>query len=204
MQLGAAGKTRRRALEAMGALAVAAVLSPGSRAQGGMHYEWVQQVDSRAEFDIEGGAFVLLEYDPASRKLRTLRSRIRIRFQITDAYLGTKWAPNLGFSVGSEDGTHELQVDFADLPINGQLAISIDRLANQSRQKTPIARMKAPKKFKRHDVHDIDLVVESDSAIALVMDGRAYSLPIDFKPHRLVVRPSGVKGWVEFVQPAVA
>jgi hypothetical protein len=202
MQTGPVNNARRTTLAGMGSFAVVSILAPCCNAQG-IDYDGVAPIGARVDFDIPGGKFNLLEHEPASQRLRTTGSRVGIRFQIEDAYLGPRWVPMVGFSLGSEDGLHELQVDFADLPVYEHLMMVADLITYVPRQKRPIVQVQVPK-FARREIQDIQIALESEASVAIVIDGKRRPIEIDFQPHRLVVRASGVKGWVEFAAPMVA
>jgi len=177
------------------------IFAPTSAAQG-LDFDRATPVGSRAEFDVGGGKFVLLEHEQSSRALRTTGSRIPIRFQVEDAFLDVRWAPIVGFSLASEDGMEVLQIDFADLPIYQHLGMSINRISYSPRKRTAIAQVQVPR-FKRRDIQEIEIEIEPASSVAVLIDGKRRATAIDFAPHRLLIRPSGVKGWIEFVGPAV-
>ena len=193
---------RRTALKAIGGTAAALILTPEAHPQDA-GYDRAQPMESRAEFDVENGKFIVLEFAPASERLRAIGSQIGIRFQIAEARMGVRWVPLIGFTLGSEDGLRALQVDFADLPVYENLAMEAELLDYPVKKRQSLARVLVPT-FKRRDVHAIRIAAESDSVVSVTIDGKRRPLDIDFKPHRLLVRASGVQGWVEFAEPGIA
>lgn len=185
----------------MGFGAAISLLAPPAMAQK-TAYDNVRTVGVREEFDISGGMFDVLEYPAASSRLRE-GAKVGIRFQIEEGKPNLRWASILGFSFCSEDGLNSLQADFADLPLYENLALAAEFADYTAKKRENLAQVLTPG-FKRRDVHEIGVAVEDGSTVAMSISGQRRSFKLAFKPHRLLVRPSGVKGWIEFIGPAIA
>lgn len=156
-------------------------------------------VDAVVDFDIAGGKFTRLEHEAASSRIRSGAGFLHVRFQIEKPYFDETWLPILGFSLLDESGDNAIQIDFAELPVSEHMIMVGERVTRSTRTSEALMKIHVPG-FKHGDVHSFDLAIAQD-AVELIINGYRRSLKRDFDVHSIVVRPSGVKGWVAFPRP---
>ena len=156
-------------------------------------------IDAVADFDVAGGKFTQLEHEPASSRIRSGEGYLHVRFQIEQPYFDETWIPILGFSLVDESGDKAIKLDFADLPVSEHMILVGERTTRSTRTSETLMKIHVPG-FKHGEIHTFDLAIVPD-AVELAVNGYRRSLKRDFEVHNLIVRPSGVKGWVAFPTP---
>jgi hypothetical protein len=156
-------------------------------------------IDAVVDFDIAGGKFTRLEHEAASSRIRSGAGPLHVRFQIEQPYFDETWVPILGFSLLDESGDKAIKLDFADLPVSEHMIVVAERTTRSTRTSETLMKIHVPG-YKHGEVHDFDLAI-APGAVEFVISGYRRSLKRDFDVHSVVVRPSGVKGWVAFPRP---